>query len=311
MNGVTIPVFLDKSNDYSTEVLEPVIERMCELLELPSKVEGKKVLLKPNLLTAKPPAYSCTDPRFILCVARWFVEHGAEVYLGDSPAFGTTTGVLKSLGLIGELEKLDIKVADFSSIRKVEMENGGKLLIAKEALECDLLINLPKVKAHSQMYTTLAVKNLFGTVKGFHKAMLHVSHGDSYAQFSEMLLFLSNCFKDCITIVDGIEVIHKAGPIDGESLMAGIVAGGWNTMAIDVGLTTLLGLDQSQNPLIIEGQKKMIPGAFSHNIHYPLLSPEDFKISFCAPVSRKPISFHPLKLTLSMFKRLWRKISAS
>ena len=38
--------------------------------------------------------------------------------------------------------------------------------VAREAMECDIFVGLPKIKAHNQMYMTLAVKNIFGIVKG-------------------------------------------------------------------------------------------------------------------------------------------------
>src|SRR5210317_2114284 len=58
-----------------------------------------KILLKPNLITARMGLLACTEVKFIVAAAKWFLDKGAVVSIGDSPAFGTTASVLHKLDI--------------------------------------------------------------------------------------------------------------------------------------------------------------------------------------------------------------------
>lgn len=300
----TIPVFLDKCTGYTDDLLSVKIDGMASKLGLDCNWHGKKVLLKPNLLTGRAPNFTCTNGLVIAVVAKWFIERGANVSIGDSPAFGTAEGVMKKHGILDAIKSLPVDIVEFKTPKEIHLTDGSAITVAAEAYDCDLLVNLPKVKAHNQMYVTLAVKNIFGVVKGHKKAMLHISHGANHSQFSGMLLDLITRIPENVTFVDGIEVMHKAGPMKGESHLLACVAAARDPLALDTALISVLGLKGCDSPVLRLAEQKKLKGAFMENITFPMLSPEDFeRTGFIAPDVLTPITFHPLKLGYGRVKR--------
>ena len=301
----TIPVLLDKCSSYTDNLLSVKIDKMACQLELGDKWHGKKVLLKPNLLTGRGPHFACTNGLFIKVVAQWFIERGAKVSIGDSPAFGTAEGVMKKHGILDEIRSLPVDIVEFKTPKEIYLADGSEVTVAAEAYDCDLLVNLPKVKAHNQMYVTLAVKNIFGVVKGHKKAMLHISHGTDHSQFSGMLLDLITKIPDNVTFVDGIEVMHKAGPMKGEVHSLSCIAAAKDPLALDTALMSVLRLNSCDSPLLYLAEQKQLKGAFMENLSFPMLNPMDFeKTGFRAPDVLAPITFHPLKLVYGRVKRI-------
>lgn len=303
-----IPVLLSRCEGYQSSRLYQVIDQQARALSLEKRCRGSKVLLKPNLITYKAPSFACTRAEFIVEVVRWFLDHGAQVSVGDSPAYGSARGVMRHHGILKKLAPLPVEIVEFAKTRSIELSDGTKIRVAEAAYEFDLLINLPKLKAHNQMYVTLALKNLFGFVKGHKKALLHISHGESQEVFSKMLLELIDVLPQVTTFVDGVEVMHKAGPIKGQALRVNCIAASDNPVALDRALIEVLELDSKRSPILAEAEEQGRFGSKLEDCLFPLLSPIDFAGSgFQAPDQLKPITFHPLKLSLSLMKRAFMR----
>jgi uncharacterized protein (DUF362 family) len=163
---------------YRTREIAEKIDRLCTALRFTVGV-GSRVLLKPNLLSARSGEHlACTHPAFVAAVAEWFLDQGAKVAIGDSPVFGTAKGVMRATGIEKALAGLPVECINFDQSATVKLSGGVSVDMARAAMECDLLVNLPRVKAHSQLFVTLAVKNYFGTVVGFQKAWWHLRYGN-------------------------------------------------------------------------------------------------------------------------------------
>lgn len=261
--------------------------------------------MKPNLISVRGPKLACTDPRFIVAVAKLLVDRGAVVSLGDSPAFGSAAAVIGHLGLQTALHDLGVKVVEFANPRIFTVEGGIRVGVAREALDCDLLVNLPKIKAHSQMFVTIAVKNIFGVVKGVRKPLLHMRYGDSPRRFSGIILDLMKLLPAHITIADGIKVMHVCGPLRGKSLDLGCVAGSADPLAVDTAMLAALELSAEKSPLWQAAAERGYQGADLKNIRFPFLQPEDFYGSgFMAPDDLSPIRFNPFRFFRGTMRRI-------
>ena len=64
----------------------------------------------------------------------------------------------------------------------------GRIELAREAVEADLVVNLPKLKTHTMMLLTLGVKNLFGCVVGLTKPEWHMRSGIDRTLFARLLV---------------------------------------------------------------------------------------------------------------------------
>ena len=77
------------------------------------------------------------------------IELGGKPFLGDSPAFGSAKGVALANGYQPLLQELNLPIIEFHGKRyQTVNENFNHLLLCKEAMEADVVINLPKVKSH-------------------------------------------------------------------------------------------------------------------------------------------------------------------
>jgi len=304
MNGKQ-RVFLKKCQEYSSEEIGRFLDQLSGFFPF-SSFFGKKVLLKPNLIGVRKTTCSCTHPIIITSVASWLMDMGARVAIGDSPAFGSTASVLKRLGIEKRwLARKNIEIKEFRTKRQCFLQNGVEVVLAAETFDCDLLVNLPKIKAHDQLYVTMAVKNFFGTVKGFHKAKMHMVHGDSADRFASILLGLPAVMPPHVTIGDGIEVMHRHGPLGGEALSLGVLVGAQNPLALDTAMLNVLELDGGLSPLHRQATKQNIEGARLGDCSFPLEHPASFHGSgFIAPKRLNPIRFHPFRFLTSSIKRL-------
>lgn len=298
-------VVLQRCSQYNRVKISEIIDTIISCLGVTSCFYNKKILLKPNLISGKGPDFSCTNGTFIAGVALWFHEQGARVVIGDSPAFGSSSTVCRQMRITEEIADLDVQLVDFSSSVQKKVSDNIRVNIATPVLECDWLINLPKIKAHNQLYVTLAVKNIFGIVKGANKALLHMLHGSTHDGFAEIILDLLEFLPPSIHCIDGIRVMHRSGPLDGESLSLHCVGGSLDPVALDTALLELLQVEKEKSPLWRVAAGRGLVGAQSDKLTFPLLSPADFQGSgFQAPDTLNGIRFNPFRFLTGMGKRL-------
>jgi uncharacterized protein (DUF362 family) len=304
MQSDSTVVHLTAQSNYEPQPLEDAVHRLLTSIVQPGTLYSAKVLLKPNLITARNGKLACTDARFIAAVASWFMAHGTQVAVGDSPSFGTSHSVLEAIGALPALRRLGVTVVEFRRTREVVLPGGHSAAMAAAALECDLLINLPRVKAHSQMRVTLAVKNLFGCLSGFHKPWWHMVHGGVNGRFARLLVDLLAVLPSGYTLVDGIVAMHRTGPIHGEPYALGVIAGGANPVAIDTALLALLAIDPLRSPLWCASQRAGMPGIALEDLLFPLASPASVCVDdFIVPGELGPIRFNPFRFMKNSFQR--------
>ena len=305
-------VALLKCSGYRTREIVEKIDQLCDAAGF--KVSsGTRVLLKPNLLSGRSDDHlACTHPVFVAAAAEWFVAQGAKVAIGDSPAFGTAKGVMRVTGIEKAVEGLPLERINFDQTIRVRLSEKLTVDLARAALECDMLINLPRVKAHSQLYMTLAIKNYFGTVAGFQKPCWHLRFGSHAGQFASHLVDLLTVLPTGITLLDGIVAMHVTGPVSGQPYPLGIIAGAVNPVALDTAILKVLGLDPAQSALWQECAKRGLAGTDPCLLDYPLKKPEEFLVrDFKAPKNLKPVSFNPFRMLVSACRRYAAQVKES
>lgn len=304
-----LSVGLTRCPDYDRALIKAEVERLCAALAFrPSS--GTKVLLKPNLVAGtRRDGLPCTHPEFVAAVAEWCLDHGCTVTVGDSPAFGTARMVMRSCGMAAALKGLPVQLVNFGRSRRHRLLHGAHVGIARAALECDCLINLPRVKAHGQLLVTLAVKNYFGTVVGFRKPLLHARHGGHEGDFARMIVDLLPVLPGGITLIDGIVAMHRQGPVKGDPFPLGLIGAAVNPVALDSALLTVLGIDPQRSSIWCECRRRNLAGWHPDGVRYLLRNPQEFRATgFLVPRHLKPISFHPWHLAKGAMKRLCSRL---
>lgn len=291
---------------YDPAILKGEIDRICRALDfVPSP--GARVLLKPNLIGGRRrDGLPCTHPRFVAAVAQWFLDHDSRVAIGDSPAFGSARGVMDTCGISEALRGLPVRLVNFDRARSRRLASGIRVGLAKEALECDFLVNLPRVKTHCQLQITMAVKNYFGTVVGVRKPMWHVRFGDSPSRFCCRILELLAVLPQGISLADGIIAMQGQGPMNGTPYPLGLIGGSTNPVALDAALGEVLGLDLQQNPLALEAVRQGLAGSRVEELSFPLLPPAEVaRDDFALAPRPAPIRFKPLRILAGGLRRIY------
>lgn len=268
---------------------------------------GAKVLLKPNLLTGSRPSRECiTRPEIVVAVAKLVREAGGDPFIGDSPAFGSARGVAEANGYLPFLEALDIPIAEFHGKRyKTASDEFNHLRLSKEAMSADVVINLPKVKSHSQLTLTLGVKNLFGCVPGKMKAWWHMEAGKDSRRFGQMLVETASAIAPNLTLIDGIIAHEGNGPSAGDPRFLGLLGASADVFALDRALTEILKVNPWQVPTIAASLRQgLCPNL--EEIHFPLETPTALQVSdWKLSDQLYPIDFGAPRVLRSLFKHLY------
>jgi uncharacterized protein (DUF362 family) len=268
---------------------------------------GDRVLLKPNLLTGARPTKECvTRPEVVRCVAQLVQEVGGQPFLGDGPAFGSARGVAIANGYLPMIEELDLPIVEFKGKRyETVSKEFNHLLLSKEAIEADVVINLPKVKSHMQLTLTMGVKNLFGCVPGKMKAWWHMEAGKDSDRFGAMLVETARAIDPDLTILDGIIGHEGNGPSGGEPRDLGVLAASDQVFALDRALVEILKVDPAIVPTLVAAQRLgLCPELVA--IEFPSLRPEELQIAdWRLPDKMMPIDFGAPRVLKSTFKHLY------
>ena len=106
-------VVITKCNDYVNEEVYKAVKESVDLLGgIRAFVKkGERILLKPNLLSAKPPdAAVTTHPAVVRAVIQLVQEAGACPVVGHSPGMGSAANVAQKCGIAAVAKEFDVDV---------------------------------------------------------------------------------------------------------------------------------------------------------------------------------------------------------
>ncbi|MBU0927405.1 MAG: DUF362 domain-containing protein [Spirochaetes bacterium] len=239
--------------DYGREAVEKAVAEAVDGaggLEL----SGKSVLLKPNMLASanggKPVT---TEPEILRAAIRVARGRGAaRVLVGDSPAFQSGDAVGAKSGLKPVAMEEGAEWVDFADSVEVAVPGGTlvkRFSVARAVAEADCVISLCRLKTHSFMYFTGAVKNLFGVVPGLQKSAFHMRFPGK-AEFGAMLADLALAVKPCFAIMDAVVGMEGAGPFNGTPRSIGLVLASRDAFSLDWVASSLVGYDPLDIPYL-------------------------------------------------------------
>ncbi len=214
---------------------------------------GDRVLIKPNLLSARAPEKRVTtDPAIVRSVATLVMKAGGRPFIGDSPGIEPFKRVVAKTGMEEIAHELGIDLVELSRPRRVSLPDTSifrNLEIASQALDAAVVINLPKLKTHTQMLMTLGVKNLFGTIVAQRKTEWHYMTGLNRDTFAALLLHIYQAVRPAVTIIDGIWGMEGEGPGNGNPYHLKLVAAARDAVALDITICRVLGIPLESFPL--------------------------------------------------------------
>ncbi|MDH4028171.1 MAG: DUF362 domain-containing protein, partial [Nitrospirota bacterium] len=222
------PIVFIRKAEYDHSRLRPVIFEIMDATIGRTIQKDSRVVIKPNLLAPAPPDMAITThPMIVRAAAEYVIEKGAKPQISDSPAVGSFEKILKESGIREALDGLDVEFREFRETVTVDVGKPFEQInIARDAVDADVLINLPKLKTHTQMLLTLGVKNLFGCIVGMKKPEWHLRAGADREMFARLLVKIFQAVRPSVTILDSILAMQGQGPgKSGEPRELGIIMG--------------------------------------------------------------------------------------
>lgn len=256
-------VWLAQCPDYG-QSLEEKIERAFDALRVWDKIRpGMKVVLKPNLvMSSKPEQAIITHPAFTAAVGKCVQKAGGRVIIAESPGGPYTPATMKAMfratGYRDMAEACGFALYTDCKSREVTLPQAKRcreLSVVEPFLDRDYLIDLPKLKTHSMVGFSGAVKNLFGTVPGLQKPELHCRFPER-EPFSEMLCDLCHFLGPDLSLMDGIWAMEGNGPTGGQRRDLHVIAGSESPWALDVAAASLVGLEPEKITMLWEGHER-------------------------------------------------------
>ncbi len=246
-------VFIAKGQSYDGELARTIRDGLVACGLVPSSVQGKRVLLKPNLIEpTRDTPHMTTHPAIVMAAADVFRGWGATIAVGEAPGHVRDTEfALVESGLGEALDSLGFPFMDLNYEDVAWTVNRGRqsklagFYFPRSVVEADIIVSLPKMKTHHWVGVTASMKNLYGTIPGckygWPKNVLH------YNGIPETVYDINASLPRTLAIVDAIDCMEGDGPIMGTLKHMGLVIVGTCPTAVDATVCRLMQV----NPLAV------------------------------------------------------------
>jgi uncharacterized protein (DUF362 family) len=225
-------------------------------LDAASRVRGRRVFLKPNMVEYEAHTAINTQAVVVAGAVAAFLKAGArEVVVGEGPGHRRDIEyLLVSTGLYDALRDLRVRFVDLNhdDVRVVRLGSNftrmREIALPVELLQSDFIVSMPKLKTHHWAGITASMKNFFGVVPGavygWPKNILHVKGIDG------SILDLNATVRPHFTIVDAVTAMEGDGPIMGSPRQMQLIAMGSDLAAVDATCARLIGIRPEEIPYL-------------------------------------------------------------
>lgn len=217
--------------------------------------KGDDVIIKPNIcVDYRAPEYAATtNPEVVGTLVTLCLGAGArKVRVMDSPFGGTAPQAYSRSGIDDAVRDAGGQMEVMASMKYREVDIPSGVDIKKwsfygDALDTNVIINVPIAKHHGMSRLTLGMKNLMGLIQ--NRNQIHFNLGQRIADINSVL-------RPKLTIVDAVRILMNHGPqggnLDDVKLTNTIIAG-QDIVAADAYAATLFGLTGNDIPFIRAG----------------------------------------------------------
>jgi uncharacterized protein (DUF362 family)/Pyruvate/2-oxoacid:ferredoxin oxidoreductase delta subunit len=284
MGGRTKVLVVESSYETCSEAVTRIFDTF------PLDVAGKNVMVKVNALRACNPDREAivTHPALLKAVIEKLESLkpkgiivgdsvGTESY-GNSQYIFDTTGLAEAAGPYYRNLSLNLEMV------ALERPFQRKVAVAKDVLEADIYISLPKMKTHGLAMLSGAVKNNYGLLVGAQKSWYHY-YSERPEVFAEILIEMFRLRPPDLVIMDGILAMEGYGPCSPEVRWVNKLLAATDAVALDAVLARMVGLGINEVPYLciardlgwqtdtgameIDGDSSPIEG-----YHRPVVAPE-------------------------------------
>lgn len=214
--------------------------------------KGNDVIIKPNICVDNQTyEYAATtNPQVVGALVKLCLAAGARrVRVMDQPFGGTAQRAYERSGIAKAVKEAggEMEIMSGMKFREVAIPDGRdikKWLVYADALDTDVLINVPIAKHHNLGRLTLGMKNLMGLIRD--RGGFHVNLGQRIADLTSLL-------RPQLTVVDAVRILTNHGPTGGslaDVKLLNTVIASHDIVAADTYAATLFGLTADDIPVI-------------------------------------------------------------
>ncbi|MHB8964014.1 MAG: DUF362 domain-containing protein [Saccharofermentanales bacterium] len=272
-------VCIVKCGGYNRETVEKAVAAALDELDASRFFSpGEKILLKPNMLSAKTPEMAVTThPEVMRGAAVALRRYGVSLSYGDSPATDSPERAARVCGNQEVMDGLGIPLADFKNSFVREFPEGDfvkRFTLVQAVADSDGIVNVCKFKTHALTRFTGSLKNLFGLIPGFLKAKDHVRFPDEIL-FTYMLTDLNRCIGARLHIMDAVIGMEGNGPANGTPRALHMIIASTDPVALDSVCVAIMGSDYRTFPIIVAGAERGLGVADPSRIELSLIQDPD------------------------------------
>jgi len=187
-----------------------------------------------------------TDLRIITVLIQLLQHKGYKnIIIGE----GTNSGfyrnridVASRLMIKALAERLGVIFKDLNYCKgsPIIFSNNKKAEVARDCLEADLFINLPKLKMHHEVGISVCLKNMMGCLVGQeNKKKTHLN-------LAQNIIYLNKYLKPHLHIVDGLIAMEGSGPSAGTPARMDTIIAGTDPYLIDMVCAEIVGMNYKQ-----------------------------------------------------------------
>ena len=216
---------------------------------------GDDVIVKPNICVAYH-SYeyaATTNPEVVAALVELCLEAGARrIRAMDQPFGGTAEQAYERSGIEEAVRAAggQMEVMNHLKFRETPIPTGRDITawpVYEDALEADVLINVPIAKHHNLARLTLGMKNLMGVIQ--QRNQFHSNLGQRIADLNSLV-------RPALTVVDAVRLLMDHGPTGGsldDVKLANTVIASPDIVAADAYASALFGLTGADVPAIRAG----------------------------------------------------------
>ncbi len=240
--------------DYEPANVDDAFDKIFSVLDTSGIfTAGEKILLKPNMLSAKNAELAVTThPQIVRAAAVQLRKLDLVLSYGDSPAVDSPEKAARVCGIREVMDELGIPMANFSDSFTRDYPGGTmtrRFQFVKAVMDNDGIVNVCKFKTHALTRITGALKNLFGLIPGVVKAKDHVRFPDEL-RFTAMLADMNRVLPSRLHIMDAVVGMEGNGPSGGTPRHIGHIMASRDPVALDSFCAAMMGISYKGIPVI-------------------------------------------------------------
>lgn len=249
-------VAIVRCKSYEQPEVDKAIKKILKLLDF-DKSKYKNILIKPNVVGYFKENLDAiiTNPSIVKALLKEF--RNAKV--GES-SFTDTENNLRKVGYW----KLKPIVLEEKKLVKIKDEKAKILkhfYLPQPIKKADLIVNVPKLKTHTLVKITGAIKNLYGCIPGGVKQLYH-RNAKGEEKFSNLLVDIYQNIKPRLNIMDGVIAMEGEGPSSGKPKKVGLLLASKSAIALDIACAKLMGY-KAKNIFVINEAVKRKLGSYN------------------------------------------------